>query len=204
MQPTLHLVEDLHVGVQRRIGHGVEAVEGVIGRGDAGASGRLAQGLLHRPHGSRPALPSALTCRAALLRASGPEPVTVVVDGKIGEMASVKDCEGALRRLAASLAEVDPELRARHLPTRRVACRIKDLDVVYVARLDEAGVRGLAPASPVGEIPADTEVKVTVTSDDLMALANGEDDVLQAWLRGRVQISAPMRDMLRLRALVGL
>jgi predicted lipid carrier protein YhbT len=119
-------------------------------------------------------------------------------------MASVKDCERALRRLAASLAEVDPDLRSRHLPTRRVACRIKDLDVVYVARLDEDGVHGLVATSPVGEVPADTEVKVTVTSDDLVALANGEDDVLQAWLRGRVQISAPVRDMLRLRALVGL
>jgi predicted lipid carrier protein YhbT len=119
-------------------------------------------------------------------------------------MANVKDCEAALRRLAALLADVEPELRARHLPTRRVACRIKDLDVVYVARLDEDGVHGLAPASPVDEIPPDTEVKVTVTSDDLLALANGEDDLMQAWLRGRIQISAPMRDMLRLRALVGL
>jgi predicted lipid carrier protein YhbT len=119
-------------------------------------------------------------------------------------MANVKDCEGALRRLASWLAEVDPELRSRHVPSRRVACRIKDLEVVYVARLDEDGVHGLAPASPVDEIPADTEVKVTVTSDELLALANGEDDLMQAWLRGRIQISAPMRDMLRLRALVGL
>jgi hypothetical protein len=119
-------------------------------------------------------------------------------------MASVKDCERALRRLAATLAEVDPELRARHVPARRIACRIKDLDVVYAARLDEDGVHGLAATSPVGEVPAGTEVKVTVTSDDLMALANGDDDFLQAWLRGRVQISAPVRDMLRLRSLVGL
>lgn len=119
-------------------------------------------------------------------------------------MATVKECERALRRLAVSLAEVDPELRARHVPARRVACRIKDLDVVYAARLDEDGVHGLAVTSPVGQIPPDTEVKVTVGSDDLMALASGEDDFLQAWLRGRVQISAPMRDMLRLRALVGL
>jgi hypothetical protein len=119
-------------------------------------------------------------------------------------MASVKDCEGALRRLAAELVELDPELRARHVPSRRIACRIKDLDVVYTARLDEDGVHGLAATSPVGEIPANTEVKITVTSDDLLALADGEDDFLQAWLRGRVQISAPVRDILRLRLLVGL
>jgi predicted lipid carrier protein YhbT len=119
-------------------------------------------------------------------------------------MASVKECERALRGLANSLAEVDPEVRARHVPHRRVACRIKDLDVVYTARLDEDGVHGLAPSSPRDTVPEDAEVKVAVDSDDLLALASGEDDFLQAWLRGRLQISAPVRDMLRLRALVGL
>jgi hypothetical protein len=119
-------------------------------------------------------------------------------------MASVADCEKAMRRLAATLADVDPELRARHVPERRLACRIKDLDRVYVARLDEAGVHDLVAASPVDAIPDGIEVKVTVLSDDLVALADGDDDFLQAWLRGRVQISAPVRDVLRLRSLVGL
>jgi hypothetical protein len=119
-------------------------------------------------------------------------------------MASVADCENAIRRLAAALADVDAELRARHVPERRLACRIKDLGVVYVARLDEAGVHDLSAASPVDEVPDGIEVKVTVLSDDLVALADGDDDFLQAWLRGRVQISAPVRDVLRLRSLVGL
>jgi hypothetical protein len=119
-------------------------------------------------------------------------------------MASVADCEDAIRRLAATLADVDPELRARHVPQRRLGCRIKDLDVVYVARLDEAGVHDLRKARPKGEMPDGIEVRVTVSSDDLVALADGDDDFLQAWLRGRVQISAPVRDVLRLRSIVGL
>jgi len=44
---------------------------------------------------------------------------------------------------------------------------------------------------------------VSLRSDDLIAIANGEDNLLAAWLHGRVQISAPMRDLLRLRSLVG-
>jgi hypothetical protein len=119
-------------------------------------------------------------------------------------MASVADCEDAMRRLAATLGDVDADLRARHVPERRLGCRIKDLDLVYVARIDEAGVHDLAAAAPVDEMPDGIEVKVTVDSDDLVALADGDDDFLQAWLRGRVQISAPVRDVLRLRALVGL
>jgi hypothetical protein len=119
-------------------------------------------------------------------------------------MASVADCERAMRRLAATLAALDPEVRARHVPERRLGCRIKDLDVVYVARLDEAGLHDLAKAKPAGEMPEGVEVRVTVGSDDLVALADGDDDFLQAWLRGRVQISAPVRDVLRLRSIVGL
>jgi hypothetical protein len=119
-------------------------------------------------------------------------------------MASVKECEDAFGRLSRTLDGVDPTLRARHVPTRRIACRIKDLDIVYSAKLDEDGVHDLMATSPSGAVPEDAEVKVVVTSDDLVALSTGEEDFLQAWLRGRVQISAPMRDVLRLRSLVGL
>lgn len=45
---------------------------------------------------------------------------------------------------------------------------------------------------------------MTVASDDLIALADGEDDFISAWLHGRIQVSAPMRDMLRLRSVLGL
>jgi hypothetical protein len=38
----------------------------------------------------------------------------------------------------------------------------------------------------------------------LIALVNREDDFVSAWLHGRVQVSAPVRDMLRLRSVLGL
>ena len=41
-------------------------------------------------------------------------------------------------------------------------------------------------------------------ADQLVALANGDDDFLHAWLRGRVTVSASMRDLLRLRTLFGM
>lgn len=116
-------------------------------------------------------------------------------------MASVGECRKALDSLAAALAEVEPELRARHVPARTVACRLTDLDVTFVGRLDEHGVHELREA---GDGEPEVDVRLTMDSDELVALANGSDDFLHAWLRGRVQVSASMRDLLRLRSLFGL
>jgi predicted lipid carrier protein YhbT len=102
------------------------------------------------------------------------------------------------------LDQVDPEIRTRHLPQRTVTCRVKDLGVLFTARLDEDGVHDIAQVARGAPAPPQADVRVTVVSDDLIALADGEDDLLNAWLHGRVQVSAPMRDMLRLRAVLGL
>lgn len=116
-------------------------------------------------------------------------------------MASVGDCRKALDGLAAALADVDPELRARHVPARTVACRLADLDITFVGRLDESGVHDVDESD---ELEPDVDVRLTMDSDELLALADGSDDFLHAWLRGRVQVSASMRDLLRLRSLFGL
>jgi predicted lipid carrier protein YhbT len=120
------------------------------------------------------------------------------------DVASARQCRSALNRLAATLDTVDPETRARYIPERTVTCRVKDLDVMFTARLDEHGVHDIAQAPRTEPNPPQAEVRVTVDSDDLVALAAGEDDFLTAWLHGRVQVSAPMRDMLRLRSILGL
>jgi predicted lipid carrier protein YhbT len=115
-------------------------------------------------------------------------------------VASVEDCRRALDELGRTLAAVDAQVRARHVPDRRVACRVTDLDVTYVGQLDETGIHDVTEAD--GDVEAD--VRVTLDSDELVALAEGSDDFLHAWLRGRVQVSASVRDLLRLRSLLGL
>jgi predicted lipid carrier protein YhbT len=118
-------------------------------------------------------------------------------------MATVRQCRAALGRLSKQLDGVDPELREKHVPSRTVLVRIRDLEVVYTARLDPAGVHDLAQCADAEEVP-EADVRLALDSDDLIALADGEDDFLAAWLRGRIHVSASMRDMLRLRSLVGL
>jgi len=113
-------------------------------------------------------------------------------------MASVKECREAVDGLVDALAAVDPVLRAKHVPTRSVACHLADLDVTFAGRLDEHGVHDVIEVD--GE-PHPTDVRLTMTSDALVALAERRDDFLHAWLRGRVHVSASMRDLLRLRSL---
>ena len=116
-------------------------------------------------------------------------------------MATLKQCRAAVKDLVRSLDGVHPELRAKHVPKRSVACHVSDLDVTFVGRLDENGLHNLKE-SPDPEPQVD--VRLTMDSDQLIALANGTDDFLPAWVRGRVQVSASVRDLLRLRSLFGI
>lgn len=118
-------------------------------------------------------------------------------------MATIKQCRAAIDRLAATVDDVDHETRTKHLPRRTLLCTVRDLDVAFTARVDEAGVHDIAQVPRNATEPPQAEVKVTVSSDDLIALADGEDDFMSAWLHGRLHVSAPMRDMLRLRSVLG-
>lgn len=118
-------------------------------------------------------------------------------------MATAKQCRAALDQLVKTVDGVDPTLRARHIPERSVLCIVRDLDLVFTARLDAEGVHDLTQAPATTE-PAACDVRLALDSDDLIALATREEDFLTAWLRGRVSVSASMRDMLRLRSLFGL
>lgn len=116
-------------------------------------------------------------------------------------MATVQACREAVADLVAMLHGVDPDLRARHVPDRTIACRLSDLDRWFVGAMDATGLHDVVETD-IKEPAAD--VRLTMTSDELVALSRGEDDFLHAWLRGRIQVSASMRDLLRLRSLFGL
>jgi predicted lipid carrier protein YhbT len=115
-------------------------------------------------------------------------------------MATVDECRAAIDDLARLLAGVDADLRARHVPERTLSCHVSDLGLTFTCRLDADGVHDVAQAEP--ESAAD--LRLTMSSDELVSLAEGREDFLSAWLRGRVQVSASMRDLLRLRSLFGL
>ncbi|MCW2725634.1 MAG: hypothetical protein JWN35_2555 [Frankiales bacterium] len=116
-------------------------------------------------------------------------------------MATLQDCELALAGLSQRLAEVDPEVRKKYVAERTVACRVPDLDVVFLARVDADGVSGLRTVD--GDAGSgDAQVKLAASSDDLIALIEGRLAVPTAWATGKLRIDASMFDLLKLRSLL--
>ena len=55
-------------------------------------------------------------------------------------MASLPECEQALKSLAERLADVPAHVRGKYVVSRRLACRVPDLDVVFLAQLGDDGL----------------------------------------------------------------
>ena len=115
-------------------------------------------------------------------------------------MASLPECEQALHELAARLAEVPADVRGRYVVDRTLACRVPDLDSVFLARLGESGLEDLRFSS--GADTHGAQVRLAATSDDLLALLAGELSPPTAWATGRLKVEASVLDLLKLRTLL--
>lgn len=112
-------------------------------------------------------------------------------------MATLPDVEAAVASLVLRLAELDPELRRRYLVDRTVSCRVSDLHVTWAGRLCDDGLVDVRTHAAHR-----AQVRLSVTSDDLVALAAGRLTVPTAWATGRLRVQAAPLDLLRLRALL--
>ena len=110
-------------------------------------------------------------------------------------MATAEECRQALDRLAARTAERDPARRKTGFD-RTLSCQVRDLDVVFTGRLKQ----GLLTGIEQGGSP-DAQIRLTLASDDLVKLVDGELNVASAWATGRLRVDASMRDMMRLRSI---
>ena len=112
-------------------------------------------------------------------------------------MATLDECMTALSgfvgKLAASPAAQDLD--------RSVSCRLTDLGQVVAGRLARGSVHDMA-AQPDGPSVPKADIRLTMTSDDLLALTAGQLSFAPAWASGRVKLEAGLRDMLRLRSLL--
>jgi putative sterol carrier protein len=108
-------------------------------------------------------------------------------------VATVDECRQALHNLAA-------QLEAKGASTdldRSLACRVTDLDAAFHARLTGGRLIDIAD----GDDPK-AKIKLTASSDDLVAMLNGHLDVAKAVASRRVSISASPFDLLKLRKLL--
>ena len=112
-------------------------------------------------------------------------------------MASTRDCSRALRDLAKRLADVDDDVRRKHAVDRTISCRVTDLETDFSGRISDGELVDVKQ-----EALPDAQIKLSVTSDDLVALTDGHLNVASAWATGRLRVDASIKDMLRLRALL--
>lgn len=113
-------------------------------------------------------------------------------------MATRAEVDRTLRELVGRLD--DAELNDAKLPSdaRTILCIVTDLDVVYRAEYAKGRIRKLRA---VKDDVAEADVRITVVSDELIALAEGRSSLTIALLFGRIRVDANARDLLLLRQL---
>jgi len=110
-------------------------------------------------------------------------------------VASLRECRKAVDELGGRLAQADDKIRAQ-AEDRTVSCRITDLDVTFRGRLVRGELVDVTDA--ISSEPA--QIRLTMSSDDLVDLVDGRLSFPHAWATGRIRLDASFRDLLRLRS----
>jgi hypothetical protein len=113
-------------------------------------------------------------------------------------MNSADDCREALQKLAGRLSELSPADRDQFFGDRSISVTIPDLGVTYATRLGvgDDPVRDVLPGDP----PAD--IRLTASSDEVIALSQQPMNIARSWVTGKIKIEASMKDLFRLRRLL--
>ena len=112
-------------------------------------------------------------------------------------MAPLDECLTALKGI---LGDIAAHPAAAGLD-RSLSCRLTDLDEVVLGRLTSGSVRDLH-VLPHGPAVPKADIRLTMSSDDLLALTDGRLHFGSAWATGKVRLEAGLRDLLRLRKIL--
>jgi hypothetical protein len=112
-------------------------------------------------------------------------------------VATVEEVEGLLVDLLSRLDGIDDSTRAL-LPSRRtIEARCPDLDLVRYAEWRDGKLILLDDAPP-----RRPDIRISMRSEDLMAVARGDLPFGRAYAANKVRLDASMTDLLRLRAVL--
>ncbi|MEU1536240.1 SCP2 sterol-binding domain-containing protein [Streptomyces fagopyri] len=115
-------------------------------------------------------------------------------------MATTEECRAALDKLSDNLAGAEGDVRGAAALDRSLSCRITDLDITFVGRLEDGRIEVLDTiAGPPRE---KAQIRLTMSGDDLVAMVNGNLHFAKAWGSGRVKLEASLLDLFRLRSLL--
>lgn len=108
-------------------------------------------------------------------------------------MATLQECRDALTELTTDIAESGTDLDFN----RSLSATITDLDVVLEARIQDGGIQDLEQSADSA-----ADVRLTLTSDDLVQMCRGELNAMKAMATGRLKIQASVGDLMKLRKLL--
>ena len=112
-------------------------------------------------------------------------------------MATVEECEAAMHKLADRLKSPDADQTRGKLIDRSISCHLRDLDVTFGGQLRGGEIVDIHRTDR-----PDGQLKLTTTSDDLVALVDGRLNFAKAWASGRLKIDANVFDLIKLRSLL--
>ncbi|QFZ77171.1 sterol-binding protein [Streptomyces fagopyri] len=115
-------------------------------------------------------------------------------------MATTEECRAALDKLSDNLAGAEGDVRGAAALDRSLSCRITDLDITFVGRLEDGRIEVLDTIS--GPPREKAQIRLTMSGDDLIAMVNGNLHFAKAWGSGRVKLEAGLLDLFRLRSLL--
>jgi predicted lipid carrier protein YhbT len=112
-------------------------------------------------------------------------------------VATVDECRAALHALAARMEAHAAQTNSRVDLDRTLACTVRDLGVAFHGRLVGGRLVDLTDGDDTK-----ARIRLTSSSDDLVALVDGQLDITRAWSSGRIGINANPFDLLKLRKLL--
>lgn len=115
-------------------------------------------------------------------------------------MASIEECEQALRRLAERLSDAGSAARDKAGFDRTLSCQLTDPQVSFAGRLRAGSLTEIRQVEAAEARSA--KIRLTMSGDDLLRLVNGELNMAGAWASGRVKIDAGVLDLVKLRTLL--
>jgi len=100
--------------------------------------------------------------------------------------------------LAEKLNTSDHDKRKKNLPDRVLEVYFLDLDIRFRGDLVDGDLVNIREETNGGK----ANIRLAMTSDDLLDMTEGRLKFAHAWATGRVRLDASIRDLLRLRGLM--
>jgi len=111
-------------------------------------------------------------------------------------MATVEECERAMHELAGKLAGNSGSSVRNKIENRSLTCELRDLKVIYGGRLHDGKLEDIRQVQD-----SKAQIRLSMSSDDLVALTEGGLHLGRAWATGRIKISASVLDLIKLRSM---